>query len=136
MTSPSFKIPITIDPADIDHMGHVNNAVYLGWAQKIAIDFWHAKAGPDLVSSRLWVARNHNVEYLKPAFLDDALTGLLTFESFKGARVLFHLEITRGQVVLARIQSWWCSIDATTHRPAAVAKSFLAQLVTQQEAVI
>jgi acyl-CoA thioester hydrolase len=136
MTSPSFKIPIMIDPSDIDHMGHVNNAVYLSWAQKIAIDFWHAKASPDLVSSRLWVARNHNVEYLKPAFLDDALTGLLTFESFKGARVLFHLEITRGQDVLARIQSWWCSIDSITRRPAAVGKSFLVQLLTQREAAI
>jgi len=25
----TFRHPIAIEPADIDHMGHVNNAVYL-----------------------------------------------------------------------------------------------------------
>ena len=24
-----FRHPVAIDPADIDHMGHVNNSVYL-----------------------------------------------------------------------------------------------------------
>lgn len=127
----SFQMPITIEDLDIDHMGHVNNAVYLSWAQRIAIDFWNAKATPEMINSRLWVARNHNIEYYKPAFFGDALSGFLTFKEYKGIRVLFHIEIMRGHDVLARVQSWWCSVDATTHRPAAIAKSFLENLVAR-----
>jgi acyl-CoA thioester hydrolase len=126
-----FMTPIAIEPADIDHMGHVNNAVYLSWAQKVAIDFWHSVAGTDMISSLLWVAKNHNVEYFKPAFLGDTLTGFLTFKRFKGVRVLFHLEVRRGHDILACIESWWCSVDANTHRPTAVAKSFLEEILSK-----
>ena len=34
MTSVPYHHPIGILPADIDHMGHVNNSVYLKWVQE------------------------------------------------------------------------------------------------------
>ena len=32
-----FRHQIAIEPADIDHMGHVNNAVYLKWVQEAVV---------------------------------------------------------------------------------------------------
>ena len=35
---------IGILPADIDFMGHVNNARYLGWVQDAVLDHWNSLA--------------------------------------------------------------------------------------------
>jgi acyl-CoA thioester hydrolase len=124
---------LQIDADDIDHMGHVNNAVYLKWAQKTALSFWNAHATPDLVATRVWIARSHRIDYRRPAFIGDQIIGMLRFSEHRGARVLFDLDIMRENDLLARIQSWWCSIDATTHRPAAVAKAFLAGIMHKSD---
>ena len=51
-----FRHAVAIDPADIDHMGHVNNSVYLKWVQDAVIDYWQSVAPPDAVARHLWVA--------------------------------------------------------------------------------
>ena len=45
-----FRHAVAIDPADIDHMGHVNNSVYLKWVQEAVIDYWQCIAPPDAVA--------------------------------------------------------------------------------------
>ena len=42
-----FRHPVAIEPADIDHMGHVNNAVYLKWVQEAVVDYWSSVAPPE-----------------------------------------------------------------------------------------
>ena len=39
-----FRHPVAILPADIDQMGHVNNAVYLKWVQEAVVDYWSSVA--------------------------------------------------------------------------------------------
>ena len=64
-----FRFPVAIDPADIDHMGHVNNSVYLKWVQDAVVDYWRTVAPPDAVARHLWVALKHEITYRKPTFL-------------------------------------------------------------------
>ena len=68
-----FRHPIAIDPADIDHMGHVNNATYLKWVQEAVVDYWSSVAPPDAVARHLWVALKHEITYLRPTFLQDTV---------------------------------------------------------------
>ena len=68
-----FRHPIAIHPGDIDHMGHVNNAVYLKWVQDAVVDYWRSVAPPDAVARHLWVALKHEITYLRPTFLQDAV---------------------------------------------------------------
>ena len=42
----SFSINVTAAAADIDELGHVNNAVYLKWIQDVATAHWSAVAPP------------------------------------------------------------------------------------------
>ena len=35
-----YSHAIGIEPADIDHMGHVNNSVYLRWVQEAVVRYW------------------------------------------------------------------------------------------------
>ena len=112
--------PISIVPEDIDFMGHVNNARYLGWVQDAVLGHWNAFAPAEAVASRLWVALKHEITYRKPAFLDDEVIARTVLESTKGARAFYRTIIERGGEVLADVNSSWCCVDAATHRPARI----------------
>ncbi len=120
MSAAPYTFPITIIPSDIDFMGHVNNARYLGWVQDAVLDHWRSIAPPDAVAGRAWVALKHEITYRKPAFLEDDIIARTVLESTKGARAFYNTVIQRGEDVLAEIQSSWCCIDAETLRPARI----------------
>ena len=82
--------PISIVPEDIDFMGHVNNARYLGWVQDAVLGHWNAFAPAEAVATRLWVALKHEITYRKPAFLDDEVIARTVLESTKGARAFYR----------------------------------------------
>ena len=120
MSAKPYSFPITILPTDIDFMGHVNNARYLGWVQDAVLSHWRNIAPADALASRAWVALKHEITYRKPAFLDDEVIAQTVLESTKGARAFYRTVIQRGEEVLAEIQSSWCCIDAETLRPARI----------------
>src|SRR5690606_12969684 len=68
-----YRHPIKIEAADIDHMGHVNNAVYLRWVQEAVVRYWEAVAPAEAVAKHLWVALKHEISYRRPAFIDDGV---------------------------------------------------------------
>lgn len=117
-----FRHSVAIDPADIDHMGHVNNAVYLRWVQEAVIDYWRSVAPPDAVASHLWVALKHEITYRRPTFLDDVVVAEVIAEKVEGARAFFSTVVRRGEDVLSEIKSCWCCLDAASLRPARLAR--------------
>ena len=117
----SYRIGIL--PADIDFMGHVNNASYLKWVQEAVISHWRQLAPADAVAAHLWVALKHEITYRKPAFLDDAVVATVILEKVQGARAFYDTVIRRGEEVLAEVKSSWCCLDADTLKPSRLAKS-------------
>jgi acyl-CoA thioester hydrolase len=124
-TAIPHSYPIGIDPADIDFMGHVNNASYLKWVQEAVISHWQRLAPPDAVATHLWVALKHEITYRKPTFLDDEVIATVLLEKVQGARAFYETVIKRGEEVLAEVKSSWCCLDATTHRPARLAANVI-----------
>ncbi len=122
MTTLSHLFPIKILPADIDFMGHVNNARYLGWVQDAVLEHWRNLAPPEAVAERAWVALKHEITYRKPAFLEDDVVATVVLESVAGARAFYETVIRRGEEVIAEVKSSWCCIDAETLRPARIGK--------------
>ena len=121
MSAAPYSFPIKILPSDIDFMGHVNNARYLGWVQDAVLSHWQKIAPSEEVASKAWVALKHEITYRKPAFLnDDNVIAETVLESFKGARAFYSTVIQRGEEVLAEVKSAWCCIDAETLRPARI----------------
>ncbi len=114
---------IGIEPADIDFMGHVNNANYLKWVQAAVIDHWQRLAPAEAVAGHLWVALKHEITYRKPAFLDDDVIATVLLEKVQGARAFYETIIKRGEDVLAEVKSSWCCLDAETLRPSRLANS-------------
>ena len=126
-----FRFPIGILPADIDHMGHVNNSVYLKWVQDAVVGYWQTVAPADAVAAHQWVALKHEISYRRPAFLDDIVVADVIAERVKGARAFFTTVIKRGEDVVAEVQSIWCCLDSASLRPARLAKDIVSRFVPQ-----
>lgn len=120
MSAKPFAFPIRIVPADIDFMGHVNNARYLSWVQDAVLAHWRKLAPAEAVANRAWVALKHEITYRKPAFLDDEVVASTVLEKIAGVRAFYTTVISRGEEVLAEVKSAWCCLDAATHRPARI----------------
>lgn len=126
MTEPSapFDLPIPVGAADIDEQGHVNNVVYLRWAQDAATAHWRALAPPEAQEHTGWVVLRHEIDYKAPAFLGDEVNARTWVGAAHGAVFERHTEITRGpgreQLALAR--TLWCPVDPATGRPKRVGR--------------
>ncbi len=129
MASDAFHHPIGIQEDDIDHMGHVNNSVYLKWVQDAVVDFWESVAPPEAVARHLWIALQHEIKYLKPTFLDDVVVADVVAERVQGARAMFTTVIKRGETVLAEVKSTWCCLDAVSKRPARLARDVVERFL-------
>ncbi|WP_404369348.1 acyl-CoA thioesterase [Sphingomonas sp. MMS24-J45] len=121
----SHVFQIAIDAADIDFMGHVNNASYLKWVQDAVVSHWQRFAPAEAVASHAWVALKHEITYRKPTFLDDEVIATVLLEKVQGARAFYETVIKRGEEVLAEVKSSWCCLDATTLRPARLAQGVI-----------
>lgn len=122
MDSTRIDFPLSIDSEHIDHMGHVNNAVYLTWVQEAVVKHWERFA-PEAAQARyLWIALKHEITYRKAAFLEDQLTAQVFLQRVKGVRAFYRTLIKRGEEVLAEVESTWCSVDAASHRPVRIAR--------------
>lgn len=127
-----FRHPISIAADDIDHMGHVNNAVYLNWVQDAVVQYWEKVAPAEAVGRHLWVALKHEITYRKPTFLNDIVVADVLADQVQGARAFFTTVLKRGEEVLAEVKSCWCCLDAATLRPARLARDVADRFVLRR----
>ncbi|MDR3763482.1 MAG: acyl-CoA thioesterase [Acidobacteriota bacterium] len=115
----AFELAITVQPADIDGLGHVNNVVYVRWIQDVAIAHWSTLATAAEQQRLLWVITRHEIDYLRPAFAGDDLIARTWVGEAQGMSFPRHTELVRrtGRKVLARAKTLWCPVDAKTLRP-------------------
>ncbi|OJY63015.1 MAG: thioesterase [Sphingobium sp. 66-54] len=133
MSSIPYSYPISIEPADIDFMGHVNNASYLKWVQAAVISHWQRLAPTEAVTTHLWVALKHEITYRKPAFLEDDVIATVLLRKVEGARAFYDTIIKRGEDILAEVTSSWCCLDANTKRPARLARSVIERFLPRPD---
>jgi acyl-CoA thioester hydrolase len=124
-----FRHAISIARNDIDHMGHVNNSVYLTWVQDAVVRYWQTIAPAEAVGKHLWVALKHEITYRRPTFLDDQVMAEVIAEKVEGARAFFTTMLKRGEDVLAEVKSCWCCLDAVTQRPTRLAKDVVSRFI-------
>lgn len=124
-----YRHAIGIVPDDIDHMGHVNNSVYLKWVQEAVVRYWEKVAPSEAVTNHLWVALKHEIEFRRPTFLEDNVVADVIADQMQGARAFFTTVIRRGEDVLAEVKSTWCCLDAGSMRPARLAKDIVSRFL-------
>jgi acyl-CoA thioester hydrolase len=127
-----FELSITPAAADIDELGHVNNAVWVRWIQDVATAHWLAAADPAHIDAYIWVVVRHEIDYLGNVGPGETVTARTWVgEPPRGARFDRHVEFRGADgKVKVRARTTWAIIDRASGRiarvPAEVAKPFLA----------
>ena len=128
----SSRQRFTATAAEIDELGHVNNAAWVRWIQEMATAHWRAVAPPAHVDAYVWVVTRHEIDYLRALGPGESVTGRTWVgEAPKGARFDRHVEFTGDDGKLrVRARTTWAILDKATGRPlrvpAEVAAPFLS----------
>jgi len=123
-----FQHPLRVTPSDIDEMGHVNNVVYVRWAQEVAAAHWNHAAAPEVKAKYAWVVLRHEIDYKNPSFLHDQIKGTTWVGDHHGARFDRFVTLDTGSKVLAEVKTTWCLLDAVSLRPIRIPPEILALL--------
>lgn len=117
----AFRMGITPEAADIDELGHVNNAVYVRWLQDIATAHWAAVAPPGDVERFIWVVSRHEIDYRRASLPGEALEAETWGENARGAR-FDRCTTIHGPDGSLRVEArtTWVLMDRALMRPARV----------------
>ena len=124
-------LSFTAGPEHIDELGHVNNAVWVGWVQDIATAHWSAVAAPADQAAYVWVVTRHEIDYRGNIGPGESVTA----ETFipqppTGARFERRVDFRdRNGKLIVSARTTWAIIDRASGRiirvPKAVAEPFL-----------
>jgi acyl-CoA thioester hydrolase len=131
VTRPVFELTFTAAPEHIDELGHVNNAVWVQWMERVAVAHWDALADPAHKDAYYWVVVRHEVDYLRPAHERDRIVARTWVgEAPKGARFDRFVEFTGADgKPCVRARTEWAIIDKALGRPIRVPPEVIAPFV-------
>ena len=119
-----FEYQYNVASSEIDELNHVGNYHYVRWMQDAAVahssaNGWSPQKYQQLGSG--WVARSHNITYLKPAYENDTLSIKTWVSDMKSATSRRHYEILNSAgVILAKASTNWAFINFKTEKPTRV----------------
>lgn len=118
---PVFRYRFRVPEKAVDENGHVNNVMYVQWMQDVAVQHYAYVGGvpPTRALGATWVVREHHIEYLRPAFLNELIEVQTWVVDIRRARSLRRYQFVRptdGQV-LVRGETDWVLVEAGSGRP-------------------
>jgi len=114
-----FRLDFHPTPADIDENGHVNNVVYLRWAQDLGVAHWRSLAPAEALATWAWIALRHEIDYRRELKLGEAAHGRTwVAETAAGPRYdrFIRLDHPDG-AMCAQVHTTWVLIEQATGRP-------------------
>lgn len=107
---------IIVKSEHLDWNNHVNNLIYLQWAVEISREHWLSKVSEEIANNYFWLVRSHHIEYKKQAFLDEQLIVKTYVKSVNGPLSERIVEIWRGEILVAKVNSNWCFLNSKTQK--------------------
>jgi acyl-CoA thioester hydrolase len=131
MSRPVFQRTFTAAAEHIDELGHVNNAVWVQWMERVAVAHWDSVADPAHRAAYYWVVVRHEIDYLRPAHDGDRITARTWVgDAPKGARFDRFVEFTGADgKACVRAKTEWAIIDKALGRPIRVPPEVIAPFV-------
>jgi acyl-CoA thioester hydrolase len=114
-----FALAFEPTPADIDENGHVNNVVYLEWAQRLAIAHWRSLAPADALATWAWIALRHEIDYRRALLPQETGYGRTwVSDTADGPRFDRFIRIdSKDGAMCAQVRTTWVLIEQATGRP-------------------
>jgi acyl-CoA thioester hydrolase len=121
-----FNVPLSIDAADIDLNGHVNNVVYVRWLQEAGTAHWRAHFPDDLGGRWSWVVLRHEIDYRRALRAGDMVSARTWVGEPRGVRFDRYVLIEGPDGVAAQGHTEWALVEAATQRPHRIPAEILA----------
>ena len=114
-----FRLAFEPTPADIDDNGHVNNVVYLRWAQDMGVAHWQSLAPSQAQATWAWVALRHEIDYRRELKLGETAQGRTwVAREASGPRFDRYIRIDGPDgAMCAQVVTTWVLIEQATGRP-------------------
>jgi acyl-CoA thioester hydrolase len=113
----TFTQELKVAAEHLDNLNHVNNVVYLQWAQDIAGKHWLKSCEKFDLEKLVWVARDHHIEYFAPALLNQRLRIKTFVEKMDGVSSFRIVEVYCAEKLLCKCRSRWILVDKNSMRP-------------------
>ena len=129
-----FELPFTAASADIDELGHVNNAVWVRWIQDMATAHWGAVAAAEHIAAYIWVVTRHEIDYRGNIAAGESVTGRTWIESPpKGAQFDRRVDfVDSAGKVIVRANTTWAMLDKASGRLMRVRPEITAPFMGEQ----
>ena len=131
-TARSFAVPVRVYFQDTDAGGVVYHARYLDFFERCRMEWLRSL---DIVSTTLvadtgvlFVVRSLDIEYLKPARLDDALDVDLRLEAPGGVQLMLRQSVRRGDETLVTARVQLAAVSAAGMKPSRLPPELRARL--------
>ena len=126
----TFTRTFTAQPADIDELGHVNNAVWVRWVQDMATAHWEAQALPEHIAAYIWVVVRHEIDYRGNLKVGESVEGRTWIAAPPtGAKFDRQVAFVKDGKTLVEAKTTWAIIDKKTQRLLRVPKDVTAQFL-------
>jgi acyl-CoA thioester hydrolase len=114
--SPDFALPIQVEAAHIDGLGHASNIAYVRWVQDAATSHSAAVGWTFDAYQRaggVFVVRRHELDYLAPSMLGDELVATTFVASFSAVTSVRRTRIVRvaDEVEVLRAVTTWAFVS-------------------------
>ena len=129
----SFQKHIVVAKEDLDDLDHVNNVRYVQWIQDISKEHWQTVAPDKMKAGILWVVKNHNIDYVSSAVLDDEILIRTYIAETKGAISVRCVEMYNDKTnqLLVRSLTEWCLLNALTLKPIRISEEIKMVFVSE-----
>jgi len=123
-----FIETLIVKEEHLDSLRHVNNQIYLQWVNDIAKSHWAFLTSGKFDQRYFWVIRRHEIDYLRPAHLNDMLNILTWVGETEGVWSVRHVQIKKGEELLVDVKTTWILIDKEKNRPMRISEEVLEAL--------
>ncbi|MHC1547897.1 acyl-CoA thioesterase [Phyllobacterium sp. K27] len=123
-----FHTRFRAEPADIDELGHVNNAIWMVWIQDISVAHWFAAGRPGDASGFVAVVLRHEIDYRANIAAEDEVAAVTWVDGRpRGARYTRRVDFAdaNGRIIVAA-RSQWALVDRQSGRPVRVSPDVVA----------
>ncbi|HLE14561.1 MAG TPA: thioesterase family protein [Anaerolineales bacterium] len=126
-----FRMQRQVTWQDIDNAHHVNNANYLNYVEECGMQVIAAYGWPIqrmLAEGVAILIRRHQIQYLRPAVLDDELVISTWVSDVRRSTAVRHYTIhrVRDNALLTRVHSLGVWVDLASQRPVRIPEQMLA----------
>ncbi len=123
-----YEKGFTALPADIDELGHVNNAVWVRWIQEISVAHWNAIATPEQAQAYVWVIVRHEIDYRGNLKAGESVTArTYVADAPQGAKWDRFVKFERDGRILVSAKTTWAVLDRAAQRLIRVPKEIVAR---------